>query len=66
MFTGIIKNIGIITDIITFDKWLTISIFSEIEDFVSVGDSICVNGICLTVVEIIKEYTFVFNKIFFY
>ncbi len=61
MFTGIIKYNGIIIDITPYDKGLTISIFSEIEDVVSVGDSICVNGICLTVVEIIEEYTFVFN-----
>jgi riboflavin biosynthesis protein RibD/riboflavin synthase alpha subunit len=61
MFTGIIKYNGIITDIISLDKGLTISIFSEIEDIVNIGDSICVNGICLTVVEIIKDYTFSFN-----
>jgi riboflavin biosynthesis protein RibD/riboflavin synthase alpha subunit len=61
MFTGIIKYNGIIIDITPYDKGLTISIFSEIEDIVSIGDSICVNGICLTVVKIIEEYTFVFN-----
>ena len=61
MFTGIIKYNGIIIDIVPYDKGLTISIFSEIEEVISIGDSICVNGICLTVVEIIKDYTFVFN-----
>ena len=61
MFTGIIKYNGIIIDINPYDKGLTISIFSEIEEIINIGDSICVNGICLTVVEIIKEYTFVFN-----
>lgn len=61
MFTGIIKYNGIIIDITHYDKGLTISIFSEIEDIVNIGDSICVNGICLTVIKIIEEYTFVFN-----
>ena len=61
MFTGIIKYNGIIKEVINSDKGVTISIFSDIEETVNIGDSICVNGICLTVVEITNEYTYSFN-----
>jgi riboflavin synthase len=51
MFTGLIETIGIIQEIIEFPGYtLVISAESILED-VSLGDSIAVNGICLTVIE---------------
>ena len=50
MFTGIIEEIGIIQKIIKGEKSSVISIkASKILEETILGDSICVNGVCLTV-----------------
>lgn len=49
MFTGIIKNLGTIENK-AIDK-LTISADANLINALSIGESIAVNGICLTVVE---------------
>ena len=50
MFTGLVEEIGIIKNIISGEKSAQITIQAErIMDDMKVGDSIAVNGICLTV-----------------
>jgi riboflavin synthase len=64
MFTGIVRYLGIIKSITHFDNYSTIVIFSAIDDIVKIGDSICINGICLTVVNTSQDnYEFTFNVI---
>jgi len=64
MFTGIIRYLGIIKKITNYDTYSELIIFSAIEDIVKIGDSICINGICLTVVNTNKDnYEFTFNII---
>lgn len=50
MFTGIVEEIGTIKEIIRSSRAIRLSITcSRIMDDVNIGDSIAVNGICLTV-----------------
>ena len=60
MFTGIIRYSGVITEILNQENGdLQVTIFSDIEEVVHPGDSISINGICLTVVSIASHsYTF--------
>lgn len=56
MFTGIIEEIGIIQKIIKGEKSSVISIkASKILEETILGDSICVNGVCLTVTKMTKD-----------
>ena len=57
MFTGIILAIGEITDIISSndDKCFIIDVGDMEKSSLSVGDSICINGTCLTVIEIVER-----------
>ena len=56
MFTGIIEEIGIIQEIIKGEKSSVISIkASKILEETILGDSICVNGVCLTVTKMTKD-----------
>lgn len=56
MFTGIIEEIGIIQEIIKGEKSSVISIkASKILEKTILGDSICVNGVCLTVTKMTKD-----------
>ena len=56
MFTGIIEEIGIIQKIIKGEKSSVISIkASKILEETIPGDSICVNGVCLTVTKMTKD-----------
>jgi len=60
MFTGLIEDIGTITGISRIGNGVELSIKSErFVDQVKNGDSISVNGVCLTIVDI-KD-----NKLFF-
>lgn len=54
MFTGIIQAIGQINSKVTDDKGVMLGFRSSDLDFssVKIGDSIAVNGVCLTVVEL--------------
>ena len=57
MFTGIVEEIGTIKEIIQGSKSIRLSITcSRIMDDVNIGDSIAVNGICLTVTHIGGSY----------
>ncbi len=50
MFTGIIEEVGKIKDILKTGNTLILNIFSEkITKKINIGDSISVNGVCLTV-----------------
>jgi len=52
MFTGIVEEIGTIKEIIRGSKSVRLSIScSRIMDDMKIGDSIAVNGICLTVTD---------------
>jgi len=56
MFTGIIEEIGIIQEIRKGEKSSVISIkASKILEETILGDSICVNGVCLTVTKMTKD-----------
>ena len=59
MFSGIIADVGIITRAEDRDGGLRLSVATEVlgMDDVQIGDSIAVNGVCLTVVKI-EGYTF--------
>ena len=54
MFSGIIADVGIITKAAGREGGLRLSVATEVMglDDVQIGDSIAVNGVCLTVVEI--------------
>ncbi|MCM8797843.1 MAG: riboflavin synthase [Candidatus Omnitrophica bacterium] len=56
MFTGIIEEMGCVEKILRKDKSLRLEIKSEkIVSGLEIGDSVAVNGVCLTVVDIKKE-----------
>ena len=56
MFTGIIQEIGYITDISTNNEAMQITIgATKVLEDVKLGDSIAVNGVCLTVTSFTKE-----------
>jgi|TARA_B100000941_G_C28498636_1_gene552568 riboflavin synthase len=56
MFTGIVETVGIIKEIHPTDKGKTFIIESpEITDDLNIGDSISVNGVCLTATKIEKS-----------
>ena len=61
MFNGIIYNTGIVNDIIRKKNSIYVGIKTKINFHKKdIGSSICCNGVCLTVVKIVK------NTIFFY
>ncbi|GAE90347.1 riboflavin synthase eubacterial/eukaryotic [Acetivibrio straminisolvens JCM 21531] len=50
MFTGIVEEIGLVKEVVYGSKSIKLTIKCEkIMDDVKIGDSIAVNGICLTV-----------------
>jgi riboflavin synthase len=53
VFTGIIEDVGIVKDIKSKSQGIRVSFYSEkiLED-VKLGDSIAVNGVCLTAIDI--------------
>lgn len=53
MFTGIVEDVGYVKNFIKLDYGAELEIGAEkIFDGTKIGDSICVNGVCQTVVEI--------------
>ena len=52
MFTGIIEDLGNITGIQNKNDSISISIKSKILNDLKIGDSVSVNGVCLTVVKV--------------
>ena len=56
MFTGIIEDIGIVEELNKSNEFLKLKISSiKINKNVYIGDSISVNGVCLTVDDIVSE-----------
>ncbi len=51
MFTGIVENIGVVTSIKIVGKGISLSVRPLSEFEIGIGDSVSVNGVCLTVVE---------------
>ena len=53
MFSGIIEEIGVVIDIQSFEKSKRIRVnCKKVLDEVSIGDSISVNGVCLTAIKL--------------
>ncbi len=53
MFTGLVEDVGVVHEIVNNDVGATLRIESAlISSDVKIGDSICINGCCLTVVAI--------------
>ncbi len=51
MFTGIIEDLGRVESLIRFKDRAAISINTKLLADISLSDSVCVNGVCLTVAE---------------
>jgi len=49
MFTGIIRHVGIVTDLSTREDGVYLTIKTDLAASVAEGDSVAVNGTCLTV-----------------
>lgn len=54
MFTGLIEDLGKVNNINKFEGYWNIEIKTQLDD-IKVGDSISVNGVCLTVVTFTKK-----------
>ena len=54
MFTGLIEDLGKVNNINKFEGYWNIEIKTQLDD-IRVGDSIAVNGVCLTVVTFAKK-----------
>tara|TARA_B100001173_G_C15835315_1_gene482263 strand:- start:149 stop:742 length:594 start_codon:yes stop_codon:yes gene_type:complete len=54
MFTGLIEDLGKVNNINKFEGYWNIEIKTKLDD-IKVGDSIAVNGVCLTVVTLGKK-----------
>jgi riboflavin synthase len=53
MFTGIVEEIGVVENIEHQDRFSRLSIFAkQIFEGLKIGDSVCTNGVCLTVTQI--------------
>ena len=55
MFTGLVEDRGIVLEIVQGADSARIKIKSELAPQLAIGDSICVNGVCLTAVEIAAD-----------
>lgn len=56
MFTGIIKKVGKVTNVVELEKASRLTISQkEIINDLHLGDSVAINGVCLTVVELHDE-----------
>ena len=54
MFTGLVEDLGKVNNIKKFKGYWSIQIITNLDD-ISIGDSISVNGVCLTVVNKVKN-----------
>jgi len=62
MFSGIVESLGNVLSVEDKDGGALISIKTSFNDDIKVGDSVCVNGVCLTVARIYDRAVF-FNII---
>jgi riboflavin synthase len=58
MFTGLVEGVGVVTSVRKMGGGFKISIRPESKIEFQVGDSVSINGVCLTVVESSKEIAF--------
>ena len=54
MFTGLVEDLGKINSINKFDGYWNVEITTKLDDII-IGDSVSVNGVCLTVVNLNKD-----------
>jgi len=54
MFTGLVEDLGKVKNIDKFDGYWNVEITTKLDDII-IGDSIAVNGVCLTVVKLGKN-----------
>ena len=54
MFTGLVEDLGKINSINKFDAYWNVEIITKLDDII-IGDSVSVNGVCLTVVNLNKD-----------
>ena len=54
MFTGLIESVGRIADVKAIDAGFAVRVASDIAGDLRLGESVAVNGVCLTVVDITK------------
>tara|TARA_Y100001968_G_C19237354_1_gene657621 strand:+ start:214 stop:807 length:594 start_codon:yes stop_codon:yes gene_type:complete len=54
MFTGLVEDLGKINSINKFDGYWNVEIITKLDDII-IGDSVSVNGVCLTVVNLNKD-----------
>lgn len=57
MFTGLIEELGIVKDIRFINQGSKITFMTKLSEFLKVGDSISVNGVCLTVTHCTQNNT---------
>jgi riboflavin synthase len=55
MFTGLIESVGHVADVRAIEAGFILRIASEISSGLRLGESVAVNGVCLTVVDILKD-----------
>jgi riboflavin synthase len=55
MFTGLIESVGQVADVRAIDAGFNLRIASDISVGLRLGESVAVNGVCLTVVDIAKD-----------
>ena len=51
MFTGLIESVGEVDDLVAIDAGFSIRIRTDLSSELRPGESVAVNGVCLTVVE---------------
>lgn len=61
MFTGIIETIGAVREVKNFSEYLHLVISFNFEEAIKLGDSIAINGACMTVSKIYDRGTFGFD-----
>ena len=54
MFTGLVEDLGKINSINKFDGYWNVEIITKLDDII-IGDSVSVNGVCLTVINLNKD-----------
>ena len=62
MFTGLIESVGEIAEVKAIDAGFNLRIASDIAGDLRLGESVAVNGVCLTVVDVAKRCGSVFDR----
>ena len=62
MFTGLIESVGEVAEVAAIDAGFSLRIASGIAADLRLGESVAVNGVCLTVVDITNAPASVFGR----